>query len=187
MIRRLAAVLLLVTGALALAPALLAQAPSPFLFLGGGVTVPMSEFGDSVGTGWMGTVGFGVPVGTAGRVAIGGEAYFGRNSYDDAVLPGDKSNLYGAAAWVGYRFGEAGRIAPYVLGSAGGLAQDFHPEAVSTDTDTEFRFAWSAGAGVDIPLSSSISLYIEGRYMGRGHVKMIPILAGFSFSLGRGS
>jgi opacity protein-like surface antigen len=71
-----------------------------------------------------------------------------------------------------------------VIGSGGFLVAKFDPPTGPGVTDTEF--AWSAGGGVDIPLSGSVSLYIEGRYMARGDVRFIPIFAGLSFSFGGG-
>lgn len=156
---------------------------NPFIFIGGGITIPMGDFGDLAKSGWMATGGFGVSVGT-GKLAIGGEGYYGRNSHDGPSE--DATNLIGGAAWLAYRLGQPGRVAPYVIGSAGFLAADFDPEDPADDVNTDTEFAWSGGAGVDIPLSGSVSLYIEGRYMARGDVRFIPIFAGLSFSFGGG-
>jgi opacity protein-like surface antigen len=155
---------------------------NPFIFIGGGITVPMGDFGDSHKSGWMGTAGIGFSVGGSGKLAIGGEGYYGRNSLDGPSE--DATNLYGGSAWLAYRLGQPGRVAPYVIGSGGFLVAKFDPPTGPGVTDTEF--AWSAGGGVDIPLSGSVSLYIEGRYMARGDVRFIPIFAGLSFSFGGG-
>lgn len=156
---------------------------NPFIFLGGGITIPMGDFDDAAKSGWMGTAGFGVSVGT-GKLAIGAEGYYGRNSFDGPSE--DAMNFVGGAAWLAYRLGQPGRVAPYLIGSLGFLAANFDPELPANDVNTDTELAWSGGAGVDIPLSSSVSLYVEGRYMGRGDIKLIPIFAGLSFSFGGG-
>lgn len=156
------------------------QAQNPFIFVGGGLTIPTGDYADATKTGWMGTAGFGVPV-AAGKASIGLEGYYGSNSFD----VGDGSiDLFGGAAWLAYRFREPGTVSPYLIGSAGALRADAPDPA-----EPETRFSWSAGVGIDVPVSGSVSLYIEGRYMRAGGdlgIGFIPLFAGLSFSFGGG-
>jgi hypothetical protein len=175
-----------VIGVLLLALALPAHAQRPIVFLGGGVTFPTSLYKseDGAKTGWMGTAGFGVPIGGQGLM-IGAEGYFGSNKHNPPPA-GDKTNLYGGSGFAAWRFGDATKAGAYVIGSGGWLKHDYRSTAFPADQGGNFEFAWSVGAGADIPAGSSMSVFIETRYMQRGDTRFVPIFVGLSFSVGQG-
>lgn len=174
-------------GALTLLLPVIAQAQSPFIFVGGGVTIPTGLYksDDGAKTGWMATGGVGFPVGGKG-LEIGAEGYFGSNKHSPPPA-GDKTNLYGASGWAAWRFGKPAKPGVYLLGSAGALKHDFRSTTVPAANGGNFEFAWSAGAGVDIPFGGSKSIYVESRYMARGDTKFIPIFVGLSIGVGKSS
>lgn len=169
-------------GGLFLAAATPARAQSPFVFFGGGATIPVSLYKteDLAKTGWMATAGVGVPVGGKG-LTVGGEAYFGSNKHDVAT---EKTNLYGAGGWLSYKFGDAAKAGPYLIASAGAMKHDFH-STIPADNGGNFELAWSGGVGVDIPAGKSLSIWAETRYMQRGDTRFIPIFVGVSIPVGK--
>lgn len=150
----------------------------PSIFLGGGVTIPISDYADLAKTGWMATGGVTIPVGTRG-IFIPIEGLYGRNDHD---VGGSHSNLYGGTAGIGYRFGEASRVGVYLFGAGGVLVHRFVPGGTASSTSNT-EFAYTGGAGVDIPVSGKVSLWIESRYFGRDEVKFVPVFGGISIGL----
>lgn len=163
-----------------------AHAQRPFVYLGGGVTIPVSVYKNEDGakTGWMGVAGVGVPIGDNG-LTLGGEAMYGSNSHE-APPEGDKTNLYGASGWATYRFGDTEKPGIYLLGSIGMLKHDYRSETFPDEQGGNFELAWSGGAGVDIPVGTGgTTFWVEARYMSRGDTRFVPIFAGVSVALGR--
>lgn len=188
---------LVLTLALLLPTAGQAQA---FLFLGGGATLPTGDFGKYAGTGWMLGGGVGFPVGDKGLM-VGAEGFYGANSHDD-YTPGefldgqggssDRTDLYGAAGVVAYRFGDMAKPGLYVLGLAGLMVHKYVPATGSGDSSTGFLYG--AGAGVEIPLSK-VNLWFEGRWQAAGYsegndsetTSLFGLFAGISIPLRGGS
>jgi opacity protein-like surface antigen len=171
----------IVVGALvALAAATPAQAQSKFVFFGGGVSLPMSDFKDVAKTGWIAQVGIGTDIGSKGLWADL-EGFFGSNKHDDGS--GDKTNPIGGLAVLGYSFSTTAKVSPYVLGGLGFLRHRYVPAVGDAESST--NFAYTGGVGLGFRFSPTALFYVEGRYMG-GDTQFLPIMAGLSFSFGGG-
>lgn len=154
------------------------------IYVSAGVTFPSSDYGDATDTGWMGAGGVLFDIGTPG-LSIGGEGFYGQNGLK-SEFEGDDPKLYGAMAIVDYDFQMDGSITPYVFGGLGLMVLDAGGE-------TESGFGYQVGAGAAYPLSPTVSLYGEGRYMGGSispevgddvTVGLFGVLAGVAFQLG---
>lgn len=173
----------IVVGALvALAAATPAQAQSKFVFFGGGVSLPMSDFKDvaNAKTGWIAQAGIGMDIGSKGLWADL-EGFFGSNKVDDGS--GDKYNTIGGLAVLGYSLSTTAKVSPYLLGGLGFVRNRFAPAVGAADSET--NFAYTGGAGLGFRFSPTALFYVEGRYMG-GDTQFLPIMAGLSFSFGGG-
>jgi len=157
------------------------NAQAQYVYLGGGLTVPVGEYGDYAKTGWMAAAGVGVPVGTQG-LAVGGEVLYGQNSHSD--IDGDKTGLTGFFGWVDYRIGDESKPGVYLLGQAGVLNHQDKPAGTSYEGGSEWKFAVGGGAGVDIP-AGSVNVFVEARFLTRSGTNFIPILAGVTIPIKR--
>jgi opacity protein-like surface antigen len=163
----------IVAGALvAMAIATPAQAQKPFVFFGGGVSIPMSDYADGVKTGWAAQAGIGIDIGTKGLWADI-EAGYGSNSHE--VGSGNTKLLSGLAV-LGYTVSPGASVSPYLLGGLGFVR-------AKSGALSETNFAYTGGAGLGFRVSPKTLFYVEGRYMG-GDVQFIPIMAGLSISFG---
>ena len=151
------------------------------LYIAGGATFPTGDFGDS-SVGWMGAGGVIFGLGDGG-FGVGGEVFYGQNSYSD--LDGAKTTPYGVMAIADYTFGTEGNLRPYVFGGAGLMVHRFSYEGFS---DSESAFGYQAGAGLSFP----IGLFVEGRFMGSasmgegedsGTTTFFAAMAGWAFGL----
>ena len=159
---RSAAVLGLVT--LASVATMQAQAPGRASFhVAGGVTLPMSDFGDVFGTGWQGLAGVsfcldGIPF------ALRVDAFYGQNSGDEDVTgPDVKVKMFGGMASGQFNFGsEVSPVKPYILAQIGMVNSSLdHP---TLDIDSETDLAIGAGGGVGFGLGS-MAAFVEGQYV----------------------
>jgi len=167
----------IVAGALvALATATPAQAQKPFVFFGGGVSLPMSDFGDAAKTGWGAQVGIGIDIGTGG---LWGdiEGMYASHSLDG--VDGEATLLSGMGV-LGYTFSPEAKVSPYLLGGLGFIRAKTEVGAIS---GTETNFAYTGGLGLGIRMSPVMLFFVEGRYVG-GDTQFIPIMAGLSISFG---
>ena len=160
----------------ALATATPAQAQKPFVFFGGGVVLPMSDYKDFAKTGWGAQVGIGIDIGTNGLWADV-EGMYATNSHKATA---GETTLLGGMGVLGYSFSPAAKVSPYLLGGLGFV------RAKTDGADGDTNFAYTGGLGLGFRLSPVMLFYVEGRYMG-GDVKFIPIMAGLSISLGSNS
>lgn len=135
--------------------------------LGGGVTLPLSDFGDQAGTGFHGlaAVSF-VPSGFPVGIQIDG--MFHRVGLNDDFSLGDDVNsqiIQGTANAV-YKFktSEETKVRPYLIGGVGlysfKLTGD---DVVDPFGDAETDFGINAGAGFDFKFGSA-GLFVEGRF-----------------------
>ena len=173
-----AAVVGLVLAVAVAAPA--AAQNRPFYFLGAGLTMPTGEYGDYAKSGWMLDGGVGLPMGTDGKMWVGGDVMYGSNKHEGSA--GDKTNLYGASGNVGYQF-VPNALSPYVYGTAGLLVHSYSPGDSGFDSESDTSFAWGGGAGVAAPVGGA-SIWAEARYVSRGDTKFIPILVGVTIGGG---
>lgn len=139
----------LVIGASTLAVALLLGAPAANaqFFVGIGATLPSSDYGDYAKTGWMATAGVRVWQSSNQRVGLWGEGFYGSNTHDD--IDGDKTNLYGGLASVGFDLtSAAGATAtPYLLGSVGYMVHQYKSDAFPQFEGSEGGLAFGGGGG----------------------------------------
>jgi opacity protein-like surface antigen len=170
------AVLVLATGSLA------AQSS---VWLGAGPTFPMSDYGDYAKTGWMASAGFGLGLGSSGRMGLQFEGLYGSNSHSD--VEGDRTTLYGGLANLAYQLGNTAKLHPYVFGGGGLLVHKFGSDDDAYDGESDSKFTYQFGAGLDIPLKS-IGLWIDVRYLSRAEdspTALVPIMAGIYIPLGK--
>jgi hypothetical protein len=155
----------------------------PVIYGGGGVTFPIGEYGDpdqtAAKTGWMGHAGILFPVGDRG-VWVAAEGFYGKNNHSDT--PGERTNLFGGYGSLGITFNGERKVRPYLFGSAGYLVHQFKDATGSSDS--EGKFAGGGGAGLDFAISDRVSFYVESRAIFAKESSHIPVLAGFSVSLG---
>lgn len=132
--------------------------------LGGGLTLPLSDFGDAASTGFHGlaAVSF-VPSGFPVGIQVDG--MFQRFGVDNAPdnFDGNFQVIQGTANAV-YKFktSEESKIRPYLIGGVGlynfkATGDDF------ADTGSETDFGINGGAGFDFKFGS-VGAFVEGRF-----------------------
>ena len=156
----------LALGMLLSAPAVRAQGAE--FSLGGGATVPLSDYGDQAKTGWNGMAGISFVPGSF-PLGIQIDGMYQRLKFDDAIFAGDQSSqiIQGTANLV-YKFktSEESSFRPYLIGGVG----VYNFKAVGGDDvsgfgegDTSTDFGLNGGVGFDIK-TSGIGLFVEGRF-----------------------
>ncbi len=151
------------------------------IYIGGGPSIPVGEFGDYAKTGWLATAGFSVPVGGKG-LSVGGEVMYGSNKHSD--FAGDKTNLPGAFGFLMYRVGDQSKPGIYLFGQAGILNHQYKTSgSPGYSGESDWKFAAGGGAGVDIP-AGGVNVFVEGRFITRSGTSFIPIQAGISIPVG---
>jgi opacity protein-like surface antigen len=134
--------------------------------LGGGLTLPLGDFGDFASTGWHGLAGVSfmpanVPVG----IQVDG-MYQRLGVDDDLTLGDDVSNqiIQGTANAV-YRFqvSEDTKIRPYIIGGVGLYNFKLTGDDVPDNFESETDFGINAGAGFDFE-AGAVALFVEGRF-----------------------
>lgn len=176
----------MVLGALAaLALAAPAQAQStPFVYFGGGVSLPMSDYKDYAKTGWLANAGIGVNIGTKG-LWLAADVFYGSNKHK-APLDEDKTNLLMGLGTIGYTIGQAEqKVRPYVFGSVGMLNHKYVPGTGTSESES--MVAFGGGAGLLFKMGGKSSFFVEGRYLtgskNGGTTAFVPILAGITIDL----
>ena len=150
-------------------------AQAQYVFFGGGLNLPMSDFKDGAKTGWIAQGGLGFNVGKA--LWIEGEGWYGSNK--SKVTGGAKTDLWAALAAVGYDLMPGKKLTPYILGGAGLLGIK-HGET---------KLGYTAAVGLGYQATSKVIVFFEGRWLaGTGDnsgAKMVPITAGLSIHFGK--
>jgi hypothetical protein len=172
-----------VVGAVLLATVGAAPAVAQARFsLGGGLTVPLGDFDDAVGTGWHGLAALGfqpadLPVG----FQIDG--MYQRFGFDEVPDDFDANfQLIQGTANVVYTFttAEESTFHPYLIGGVGLYNAKATGDDVG-DTESQTDFGVNAGAGFDFRLGS-VGLFVEGRFHNvfteDNSTNFIPITAG---------
>ncbi len=129
------------------------------VFLGGGVTIPVSDYGELANTGWQGWGGVLVPVSDAG-ISLGFEGFYGNNNHE---TDGNKTKLLGSLALVGMQWGDPEGLQPGVFGGLGFMRRSFKSESTPVLDNTSTSFAWGGGAGVGFPLGG-VNGWLGGSY-----------------------
>jgi hypothetical protein len=149
--------------------------------LGGGLTVPVSDYKNVVGAqnGWMGMLGAAVsfpviPIGV--RI----EGLFGQNQHTGTTT--DKTLLYGGAASVLFKFGIPGPLSPYIIGSAGYLDHHYSPGDTGDPSEDQWKPVFGGGAGFSLSLAV-IGVFVEGRYLSRSDTRFITAMGGLQIGL----
>jgi len=167
------------TGMLTLALAVPAQAQARgYVGLGGGLSIPMGDFGDNYKMGWLGQV---VARITGPNGMLGGriDGMYLRHSHD--VTDGRSVQLLGANGDLVVSPGSAdAKIRPYLLGGIGFF--NVKEDLGSTELPSDTKFAFNLGAGLRFGGSGRMSFFVEGRYLSiqteGSSTGMIPIAVG---------
>ena len=152
-----------------------AAAQSVRFGLGGGLSIPLSDYKDSDNTGWhvLGKVDIGIPLTPLG-VRVDG--MYSQTS-QKAPLTGNTKLAGGTVNLVWHIPTTLPGLKPYVLG--GGGLYNFNPGSGSTS-----KFTWTAGFGTSIGVGP-IHAFAEARYISvqltPTHLKFVPLTAGLSF------
>ncbi len=147
-----------------LAPAV-AQGGAKFS-LGGGVTLPLSDFGEVASTGFHGLAAVSFQPANF-PVGIQVDGMFHRFGMDDDFTLGADVNtqvIQGTANAV-YRFtvSEETKIRPYLIGGVGYYNFKLTGDDVPDGLDSESDIGINAGAGFDFA-AGAVALFVEGRF-----------------------
>lgn len=176
--------------ALVLASAVPTVLAAQSVWVGGGGSVPLGDYGDYANTGFLAVAGVAIPVGDGG-LDVFGEGFFGQNSHSD--VDGDKTNPYGFMGGAQFTFGEADATQGlYVFGEVGILFHKYGSDDFEGSTDS--GLGYGAGAGYFFPLGG-LNGWIEARAMSAstgdgdssGKTSFLGLLAGVNFPLGGGN
>lgn len=163
-----------------------ASVSAQFLYVGGGPSFPMSDYGDLANTGFIIVGGVGIPVGSPGLNVVV-EGGWGQNGHKNT--DGDKTNPITLMGGLEYDFNPDGEgINPYVFGQAGLL---WHKYSSDAGNSNDSSFGYGGGAGLGIPLGG-INGWLEGRILnasfdedgGSANTMFAAIVAGISIDLG---
>ncbi len=153
-----------------------------FVWLGGGATFPVSDYGDYADTGFLITGGGGYPIGDSG-LSITAEGFYGQNNHPD--FDGDKTSPYGVMGGLEYDFGADADSGVYMFGGLGILWHKFSSDQFEESTDSGLGFG--AGAGYGFPLGG-INGWVEGRVthasIDDSNTSFVGVMAGISIPLG---
>lgn len=146
--------------------------------VGGGLLLPMGDYGTADKMGFTAGAGVIIPVGTA-PVAVRVEGSYSQTSHDGI---GGKSKIMGGMASLVYSFSGAGTVTPYVLAGLG--YYNVKVDVTGFGSFDESKVGFGGGGGLRFPMGSA-SLFVEARYMNisttGGSTTFMPIIAGLSF------
>jgi len=159
----------LALGMLVGAPA--AHAQGAEFSLGGGATVPLSDYGDATKTGFHGLVAVSFAP-SSFPLGIQIDGMYQRLKFEEAVVSGDRSSqILQATGNLIYKFksSEESQFRPYLIGGVG----IYNFKRVSGDNvatpgtgntgNTGTDFGLNGGAGFDFK-AGAIGLFVEGRF-----------------------
>jgi hypothetical protein len=150
--------------ALAAATPVMAQGGAKFS-VGGGLTLPLGDFGDAANTGWHGlaAVSF-VPNNFPVGIQIDG--MYQRFGGDEDVFGNDVNlQLIQGTANAVYRFetSEGTKVHPYLIGGIGLYNFKETGDGVVGDPGSNTDFGINGGAGFDFQ-AGALGLFVEGRF-----------------------
>jgi hypothetical protein len=180
--RSLTAVLATATWALVAAGDASAQAT---IIIGGGATIPMSTYADYAKVGWLGHAGVDFALGDAGA-SVGAHGFYGSNSHE---AEGDKTNLYGGLASLGYAFATSGSLVPQVFGLVGFMTHQYKSEDFPEFEGSESALAAGAGAALGFPLGSfqgAVQAYFLTGFSDLDETRLVGVDFSVGFPLGGG-
>jgi Outer membrane protein beta-barrel domain len=158
--------------------------------LGGGLSLPLGDFGDATSTGWhgLGAVSFTPP-----NLPIGFQvdAMYNRFSFDNVPDDFDGNfRIFQGTANAVYTFqtSEDSKVHPYLIGGVGFYNGKASGDDVG-DTESDTNFGLNGGAGFDF-MAGAVGVFVEGRFhsvFSEGdNTNFIPITVGVRFG-GAGS
>jgi hypothetical protein len=157
-------------------------AAAQFVYVAGGPTFPMSDYGDFANTGFQIAGGVGIPVGENG-LSVFAEGSWGQNNHSD--VDGDKTNPITVMGGLQYEFDTGGNLTPYVFGMGGILWHKYASDTFTGSTDS--GFGYGGGVGAAFPLGS-LTGAVEGRITNASindfNTMYTSILAGIGIPLG---
>lgn len=149
--------------------------------VGGGLLMPMGDYGTADKMGFTVGAGAVIPVGTA-PVGVRIEGSFSTTSHDGI---GGKSKILGGMASLVYSFTGAGSVTPYVLAGLG--YYNVKVDVTGFGSFDESKVGFGGGGGIRFPVGSA-SLFAEARYMNisttGSSTTFMPIIVGVSFGGG---
>ncbi len=159
--------------------------------VGGGLTMPMGDYGDVDGMGFHLDGAVNIPIGSQGLGARI-DALFSSTGHDsvEGIDVGGSTKIIGAMGSLVYEFGGEGSAKPYVLGGLGlhNIDASFDIEGVDLDLDaSETKLSFGGGAGVAFPVGGA-NLFAEGRIIivttSDSSTTFIPLTVGVRFGGG---
>lgn len=143
--------------------------------VGGGVAMPMGDFGDAAKMGIGGGAGlFIYPNGGNIGVRLDG----GYWQFDNDLNADGKFKLMSGMGNLLYAIPTEGSIRPYIVAGGGLLNSKFG------DGDSESAFAWQGGAGLSIG-SGNVRWFVEAKWVSSSKdgstTSFLPVIGGFSF------
>jgi len=145
------------------------------LMIGGGLTLPQSDYADQVKDGWHGMVGLDLPL--SGPLGLRIDGAYHLNAVD---FPGDPDASAALIAVSGngvFHIG-AGGVKPYLMGGVTWASLACTGDDC-IDTSSSSDIGWNLGGGLGFG-----SLFLEARYVsisGDVEADFIPITLGFHF------
>ena len=144
-----------------------------YVGVGGGVAIPVGDFGDATKLGWM-VHGFGGVTTSGGKWGGRIDASYSQNELDLAV---GNVKSFGATANLVLTPGpRPADFHPYFFAGAGGY------RVKATGAEGEWAFALNGGAGVQLHLGRRVDVFVEGRWLHLttdNSINMVPVTAGF--------
>jgi len=153
--------------------------------VGGGLSLPLSDFGDAASTGWHGLAGVSFTP-SSFPLGIQVDGMFQRFGVDD--LPDDfdaNFQIIQGTANAVYKFNtaEQTKVRPYLIGGVGLYSSKATGDDVIDDS-SETDFGINAGAGFDFRLGA-VGAFVEGRFHNvfsdPDNTNFIPITVGVRF------
>lgn len=183
MTRRIGSALLSAVAVLALAERVDAQS-TPFVYFGGGLSMPMGDFKEYAKMGWLANAGIGTTLGNKG-LWVQADIFYGSNKHK-APFDDDKTNLLIGLGSVGYTIGPVERkVRPYLFGSVGFLNHKYVPGTGTSESES--MLAFGGGAGLLFKMGAKSSFFVEGRYLTASKhgesTAFLPVLVGITIDL----
>lgn len=135
--------------------------------VGGGLTLPLGDFGDAAGTGYHGLAAVSFqPSGSPVGIQVDG--MYQRLGADDDPILGDidvNFQIIQGTANAVYRFqtSEDTKVHPYIIGGVGLYNLKQTGDDVIGDPGSETDFGINGGAGFDFN-AGAVALFVEGRF-----------------------
>jgi outer membrane protein with beta-barrel domain len=146
--------------------------------VGGGLTLPMGNYGDVDKAGWnlVGLIQF--PI-SHSPIHFRADAMYGQTSHKSGLGSGN-TTLTGATADLLYHLGDrAAKVRPYILGGLGFYNVDF-----GGTSSSESKLAFGLGGGILFGVGT-MHAFLEGRYMSvqtsGSSINFLPISLGVMF------